>query len=445
MGYMVLIKILSLICNTDVINIICIAGIYTIITMAFYYLMLMNKIQGNSTMKMIISCMYPLILVGIDISIFRGYVFGFTLPLYFIILSILLNEKMNNKQSFIIVIIAWTTLGIFWHTAQIMSYLIIVSFIILYFLLNYKHEKKFVVNLQLFLVITAILIITWISLRDAALNVIFSNIDFNINLDGFFNKGSLGGEYNYIHYSPFNFVDNFRYISYIITYAVMGFILIYVMLYYYNKRKTPNNYLLITTLLIADLLFMPIYYIVSGSVEPRILLVLSIPILILIVYDSNINVMIKSIIIIALITPIILTSISNLYSYVSDNPEKNIPKEIYDNSFDWSINNINSTTLLSDTHTMGHYKLLYNEYGYYQRGYINITTVDYKIYKELVNGSYTNINNNIIIINNELYKKHLVYGSILAWTEFEPISPKSLDSNTQLKKVYDDGRIVIAV
>ena len=219
----------------------------------------------------------------------------------------------------------------------------------------------------------------------------------------------------------------------------------------YMKKAIPLQYTIIAALLITDLIYIALYFIAAGIIAPRIINTLSIPLILVFFASGNItpplshNLVTKSIILILIVTPLILTSFSATTQYLSNSPVYNIPSDSYDNSYLWFAEHFESNQVVSDVHTGGQYQI-FSQIRYFKYGgkEANVYLNDLRpnSYADIAHQKYRNPQGYILLINKILFDKHLTFGSLHAWDTYEPIDPRVVSQNPGLQLIYNDNKIL---
>ena len=98
-------KVLSLMFSGNVLVISNIAGIDSVLSVIFSYLLLFRIVDGDPKIKTIVSFLYPIVILCLaPTDILVGYVSGFSMILYFIISFFLIDErrKCNYTSLFLL-------------------------------------------------------------------------------------------------------------------------------------------------------------------------------------------------------------------------------------------------------------------------------------------------------------------------------------------------------
>lgn len=342
-----------------------------------------------------------------------------------------------------------------WHTAQVMLYTIIVCYFVILQIVWIAEKSQTIIKRNIYLILlllymTAISIITWIYLREATLrNIVNMPIELNpyqIFIDFFIKKGSIAGQYSYKTTFPIKQVQT-QYIGYIIAYVIMVVVTIKFFMNIFNKKKVSIIQILIVSFLLADIVFNSMYYIATRSAGPRILLTFSYPLVLLIILSSPIRTRSKQvfhqIIAVILVVSLLPASSKILYTSLKESPNTQLPIEMYKNSLFWIEMYAQPEKILSDAHTQACYKILYEKYRSDKRFTIVMSSIGYYTYKEILTSTYKNAENTILVINIELYKKHLIFMSLQGWSSFEPIAPLYIMKNKWLNVIYNDCRLIV--
>lgn len=453
-GYTILMKVLSLMFSGNVLVISNIAGIDSVLSVIFSYLLLFRIVDGDPKIKTIVSFLYPIVILCLaPTDILVGYVSGFSMILYFIISFFLIDErrKCNYTSLFFIAFISWVTLGLFWHTVHVMMYLIFMTYMVIFNLYNI-HKYRTLPQWNILIVLTVSFLFMWFYLRESLIHNLLLESFSHISISSIFGKGSFAGIYAYKHNLHYmGYIDIMRYLGYLLAYTI---ILIFAIEYAINiikKKDVSKTQIFLLALFISEILFLFMYFISSGSIGPRILITFSYPLIIIMLnnnrqlsvkYLNNFN--IRMIITLFLIIPVILTAVFSSYNYFVESPEQNIYIDSYKNSFGWSSEYSNADVIISDAHTSGHYQLFYMLQKIFDKKQIDFISVSYAKYEQIVDSTYNPSDNSLLIINEILYEKHLLFQSLQAWNKFEPLSPEYIGQNTNLNKIYNDGRVAIA-
>lgn len=450
-AYVALMKILYLVLGTDVLMLARISGICSFIAIIFSYNLLASVLPGDPKVKVFVLNLYALLWLGLDISIINGYVFGFTIPLCFVILFFLLSKytQKNYIPMFLIAFISWISLGFFWHTLHTLTLILICSYLLIIPNLSNITVNENKIKWNLLALIIIIYIFTWFSLRDSTVSQIFNqNIEFNLN--SIFGKGSFAGDYTYVSLIPYHYIDLIRYFAYLILYTIMGAISIKSLVTIIKKKEFIRDHTLVVFLLISDLLFQSIYFFATGTMSPRILLLLSYPLMLILIMSKSISdsnyicSTIRIFVSLFLVLSLMITAMPGLYSYIVEQPETNLNMDIYNSNFYWIMDHSNTINLTSDSNTLGNYILLYSNSGLYNTKKIYFESIGYGKYKCIIESDFKTNNDNLLLTNIVLHKKHIKFSSLEAWNKFEPLSEFQISQNKNLNLVYNDGRILIS-
>ncbi|AKB70027.1 hypothetical protein [Methanosarcina mazei] len=455
-AYVTFVQILSLIFKGSALSISNIAGITSVLSVIFSYILLFRVIDGDTKIKSIISFLYPVLMICASCSnILAGYVSGLSMILYFMICFFFLDErrKYNYISLFFVALISWITLGLFWHSVYVMAYFIFVFYIVTSNLYHIRNAETFPLW-NILILLTVSFLFMWIYLREDVMgnSLNLENLRL-IGLSSIFNKGSFTGIYTYNHnlQTYLGYVDIMRYLGYLLAYIIILIFVIDSSISFIRKKKVSKNQIFLITLFISEILFIFLYFISTGTFGVRVLLTFSYPLIIIMLNDNqhlcikclnNFN--LRIIITLFLIIPFILTSAFSLYNYLTESPEQNISIDTYENSFGWISEYSCADMIFSDAHTSGHYQLSYSLKNFFDRNQLDFCSVDYIKYEKIVNTTYNPSDNSLLVINEILYNKHLQFQSLEAWNTFEPLSPEYIEPNIYLNKVYNDGSVIIA-
>lgn len=454
-GYTILMKVLSLMSSGNVLVISNIAGIDSVLSVIFSYLLLFRIVDGDSKIKIIVSFLYPIvILCAAPSDILVGYVSGFSMILYFIISFFLIDERRtcNYISLFFIAFISWVALGLFWHTVHVMMYLIFMTYMVIFNLYNI-HKYRTFSQWNILIVLTVSFLFTWFYLRESIIHNLLLESFSHISISSIFDKGSLAGIYAYKHnlHLYMGYIDIMRYLGYLLAYTIILIFAIEAAINIIKKKDVSKTQIFLLALFISDILFLFMYFISTGAIGPRILITFSYPLIIIMLnnhrqlsvkYLNNFN--IKMIITLFLIIPVILTSVFSSYNYFVESPEQHINIDTYESGFGWISEYSHADMIISDAHTSGHYQLFYTLQKVFDKKQMEFISLSYAKYEEIVESTYNPSDNSLLVINEILYEKHLLYQSLQAWNTFEPLSPEYMGQNANLNKIYNDGRVAIA-
>jgi hypothetical protein len=462
-GYVAFMKIVATVSGLDTLGTCHIMVFFGVLYVFLSYLLIRRLLPGNEKVKRWITYLYPILLIFYQVCIFTGYVFAPAMFLFFLIAFCLLysykHRGRNYSSILAVLLVAWISLGLFWHSMQIITYALMFFFMFVLGILNIisKGKQKYVFNSwSLFFLVTAILIVTWIYLRANMLEGVLRAPFFNIGFMSLFAKGSFVGQYQYESTMSLGYVDIVRYGAYILVYFLMIIIAVrYLICVVKRKGLLPENVSFASTLIVifilTDITFQLLYFIATRTVGPGVIIMLSYP-FILIYLNSKMGqkavflskYRLNRVLTIFLVLAFALTSVSTLYEYITETPHRNLSDAMYKSSFDWIVDNSGAEEIFSDSATGGNYQLLYLSSGVYKQVEINMISIDYNAYDSIAQLKFKNQADSLLVINSKLYEKHLIFSSLQSWNNFEPISPLCISQNTQLNVIFNDNTVMIA-
>jgi len=444
-----------LLTNANPMNLIYISAIPTIFILIFLYIFFLRKFEGNTKIKYIVAIIYPIFSIIITPSYWFAYVLNFSMILLFIISYILFyKDKSNlNKEFIILNIICWIALGLYWHSFQVLTFLIIFFFFLIIFSESPK-SIKLVNSYFSFFIFFIIFIIIWFYLREQTLIILSSISEFNIDFFSLFSKGSFTGQYSFqTNNKIFEYFDFVRYFGYISIFVILGILTIKYFLIRMKKERISKCFSIIICLFFAEIGFMVLYFIETKTTAPRILSIFLFPIFLIILlsnqnhlFNNKIfnNKIINNIVLLILILSLIVSIPYSINSYFNETAEKNITFDSYSNSLNWIIKNLNDKQIISDAHSNGNFLLLFTSKGYIERNpNLKFKVISDHFYKKIVESKIELTSNEIFIYNYQLFKKHLYYESLEYWNKYEPIKPYNLEKNQKISPIYSDGKIII--
>lgn len=456
-AYVIFIKILSLIFKGSILSISNIAGIASVLSVIFSYILLFRVVDGDSKSKTIASFLYPVLMICSSCSnVLVGYVSGLSMILYFIISFFFLDKrrKYNYVSLFFVALISWITLGLFWHSVYVMAFFIFAVYLIVFNLYNTNNPKTFT-QWNIFILLVASFLYMWFYFREDMINNSLNLENLRLNFSSIFGKGSFTGIYTYNHSLQMylKYVDITRYLGYLLAYIIIFIFTIEFAINIVKKKNVSKNQMFLVSLFISEIFFMLLYLISTGTIGVRILLTFSYPLIIIMLYNYNNqqsylkclnNSNLRMIIILFLIIPSVLTAAFSLYNYLAESPEQNISFNTYEDSFEWISKYSRANIIFSDAHTSGHYQLFYNLKNIFDKIQMDFYSLNYAKYEKIADSTYDTSDNSLLVINQILYEKHLQFQSLEAWNTFEPLSPEYIEQNINLDKVYNDGSVLIA-
>ena len=459
-AYVVLVNAISTTLNAQPLATSHIIGLLSVLLVILSYLLLLRVLPGDNKAKMVILGVFPIFYIALRSGLISGYMLGPTMILSFTTLFCVLYQHRYRSQNyvaiFLVLLISLLALGVFWHSMFTATFLLVASFMAVTAIPRIVRKEKLVVNWHFVAFMIAIFIVSWLYLRGYQLTAVLQNPNLSFDFAALFTKGSFVGEYGFKYAFPVAYVDKVRYVAYILLYAAMGLVAINYFRRVFKRDSAMSSevslaYSLVLTFLISDIVLKLLYFIATGTVAATILVTFSYP-FVLIYLNSSVGqqtsfvskLNFKKFLTAFLVIAFILTCISSLYSYVKEDPARNLSQEVYESSFFWIDKHSSAKSVLSDAMTSGQYQLLYAYYDIFEHQKIAISFISYSEYKRIMNLTYKNSPNSLLALNTKLYDEHLVFGALQAWNRFEPIYPEYISENAQLSIIYNDGGILLA-
>ncbi len=445
-AYLILIKILNIFTNTQLFTTIQISAFISLISLFLSYYFFINLFNIDKKIKTFTILFYPvLFLLFAPTSIFAGYLSSFSLLISIIILFLFSKkqERKDKLQISILVVICWIALGFYWHSIQVMTIAIIAVYWVLITLYN-NQNTRINQNSILFLIISVLFIVSWIYIKSSTFESSLSYFQLDFDFLKFLSKGALTNEYSFNSNLPIGFIDIIRYLSYFFTELIIGFISLKTLYIISIKEDLPKEYLLISSLFFAQLIMIPIYFFVTGASPIIIITTFFYPVIILLFLKQNqksISFLTRTTILLIIFIPLIVTSIGTFYVYINNSPEQNIDFNNYISSVDWITSHYNKTTIYTDAHTGGNYRIALHSKNIDVN--CDIISIGYQTYIDIISLNFINANDKILVINQQLYENHLIFESLESWNQFEPVNPNLINKNTNLNKFFSDGKIII--
>jgi len=459
-AYVVLVNAISTTLNAQPLATSHIIGLLSVLLVILSYLLLLRVLPGDNKAKMVILGVFPIFYIALRSGLISGYMLGPTMILSFTTLFCVLYQHRYRSQNyvaiFLVLLISLLALGVFWHSMFTATFLLVASFMAVTAIPRIVRKEKLVVNWHFVAFMIAIFIVSWLYLRGPKLASILQNLNLSFDFALLFAKGSFVGEYGFKYAFPVPYADEVRYAAYILVYVMMGLVAINYFRRVFKKDRVMSSevslaYSLTLTFLVSDILFQLLYFIATRTLGPTILITFSYPFMLIYLnssvgqeasFVSRLN--FKKFLTAFLVIAFILTSVSSLYSYVKEDPARNLNEEMYESSFFWIAEHSRAERVLSDALTSGQYQLSYAYRNVFQYHRIRMSSIAYSQYQKIMNLTYRNSPNSLLALNTRLYEEHLIFGALEAWNKFEPISPGYMRRNPQLNVIYNDGRILLA-
>lgn len=447
-AYLILMKILHTILGFDIVTTVQLSGLASVLCLFCAYALLFHVVPGSKTVKIIVTlgCCF---LSGPETL--SGYVGAYATFLCIAIFSLIINERIKYREKFIIIILLWTCLGFFWHSLHVMTYILVAALLLCYTIPKVIRTKEFPRIFHFFALFTILFIFTWFILRESTIIQIVNLGNFELSFSTITSKGSFTEDFSFLIPDYVKYIDLTRYIGYLTVYVIMTIISIRYAILAYEKKAIPLQYTVIAALLVTDLIYIVLYFVAAGIITPRIINMLSIPLILIFVTSDivipslSLNTIAKSILLILIVMPLIFTSFSVMTQYLGNSPEYNVPNGSYDNSYLWFAEHFESNQVVSDVHTGGQYQILsqVQHFGYDNKKIkINLKDLKFDSYKSIMDQRYCNSQGHVLLINKVLFDKHLTFGSLHAWDKYEPINPRVVSQNRHLQLVYNDDKIL---
>ena len=422
-----------------------ILGIFSVLAIFTSYILIFRITGHLQFSSKIVATFYPILFIlSAPGSIFAGYVLGFSLLLSSMILYVLVrNYRVPTYLScnWIILIVCWITLGLFWHTMQVLTMVIVVVYLLLItyasFIVN-KSPIKYIIPLVLVL---TIFIVTWIYIRSFTLESILGNFTVDFEISKIFSKGSFSNEYAYISQVPTSILDRFRYLSYLITEIIAFIVTIKILSSIKNNRSEFSGFFFLPALFVAQFVVFLLYFIATGSASVMVIVAFVYPTVMLYIISSRLpcsNNALKYILVFFILFPMILSYIGVSYGYIMESPELNIKHTVFDASGEWIMENFDGIREYTDAHTGGNHMITQSQHG----NNPEIVSIGYGTYFSILNQQYLG-ENDLLVINQQLFYQHLIFESLESWNQFEPLNPHDIDINNHFDLLFSDGTISV--
>lgn len=352
---------------------------------------------------------------------------------------IIKSMSKKNTSFKIVLILSFTSLALYWHSAHIlflMPIVFILIFIIIFNKKEYLYQQKLREVLNILSIILIISIITWVLIRETPLFSMAFKItyylDFSVITKALFSKGSfLPVEYQYIFnfYIPSTYIDLIRYTAYLLTISIF---LLYVLHDIYAK-KYNKIFILALSFISGSIGFILLYYIATETIGPAPMFIFLIPFLLALCVNSIKKQSKRSkigwgFIFIIIITFLIIIKSYNIYEYVTTSVGFSNDFERYSSSSLWITKNLPAgTRIISDANTIGYMAICYGKTNQFEHNTVYFSSIGLNIYDQLYKGIYQS--DSKVIYNFDIYKKNLVFQSLEAWNKFKPLSPDIIQRN----------------
>jgi hypothetical protein len=346
-------------------------------------------------------------------------------------------------------ILAFITLSLYWHSADMLFCIpIIISLIFLVYYnlanthINLPKAKSSTILLISLLFISSVTVAIWTIVRGglafSTLHRIDKLFDPQVIWKGSFAKGSFVlPEFQYIidFFVPVYVIDVMRYVTYFLT-------IIIILIYIYNTKNCVLEKVLAKGLLFGSIIFMFLYFMATLTIGSAPIVVFLIPFalgLCILKAKSNKDPLKVRLIYGAaffIIGSLILTALYNICLY-TNNTEFRCDFETYRSSSMWIATNLPSNTkLLSDANTLGYIAIHYAKNKQYNINPLFFYSIGNFTYVSLYNGEFNSSAK--ILYNFNIYRENLIFESLQAWNKFKPLPPQIVQKN-KLNVLYNDN------
>jgi len=444
--YLSLVKCTFVVFDQDLFLTTHILGLMSILSIFISYLLILRITAPLRSSYKILAIFYPILFIAsAPGSIFAGYVLGFSLLLSSAILYLLMKnyrDCTNLSYNWLILIICWVTLGLFWHSMQVLTMVIIAVYLLLISCAALVTNKSPIPYITTLLMILTIFIITWIYLRFFTLEGILSDFSLDFEISKIFSKGSFSNEYTYISQVPTSFLDRFRYLSYVITEMIAILVTLKILFSVKDCRATERNgFFFLPSLVVAQFVIFLMYFIATGSASVMMIVAFIYPTVLLYLINSNVvcgSNALKYILTFFIVFPLVLSCIGISYSYIVESPEQNIKHTTFGASSEWIVDHFYDKREYADAHTGGNHMIMQLQH----ENSLDIVSIGYNTYSAIANQQYHS-GNDILVINRQLFNRHLIFESLESWNQFEPLNPHDIDINNGLDLLFFDGTIQV--
>ncbi|AEK73091.1 hypothetical protein GQS_05965 [Thermococcus sp. 4557] len=354
-------------------------------------------------------------------------------------------------------ILSYLALSLYWHSAGMIGFSLIVAYIIVH--LTFSNKKH---TIQKWGIYTYILItvISWIFIRGLTYGgafrdviILARNVSINYILRGVFSKGNFVPR-DYIFSSKFfipSEIINFGlYISYAII-TLISVLILYHNLWQIDKASTEKTTSLLMVILLGNILFMGAYFSATFIFPPVVFQTLLYPFVVTYILSglhplkNTLKIKLISLFLVGtLVASFGLGTLQIMYTSTFEDTRGETSFDMYFPSIEWISHHIQDISIISDGNTGGYYQIILSKYHLYETSRVKIFKwgITLRIYENLVQGKYRN-EKSLLVVNTLLFKKHLRLVSLQAWNRFKPLPSGSYIVQNNLLMIYNDNNIVI--
>lgn len=446
-GYLSFLRSTMLLSGLDNFALFNILAVFGILVTAITYLTLL---RGRTRTISYGLCMCTLLPIALFFQLLQGYVLGLSLPLLILGASLLVDrERFSPSRSKAICILILFSLSFIWHSAFGGFFALMLSFLI-FSKRTWLASSRTPMLILLISVYAADSIFLYDSKAKDALVRIFSGDLLTGVLDAFRYKGSIASGYAFSR-SGFDLIWTRIYVGVLyVGYMIVGATAVLIPFRNFKKDSMSEHLVrfpvcrpqVVAALGLSAVVFIMVYYFAAGILAPLMIIACLMPVAFLALVDCRFFTGRVAKIAAFLVGLLVCVGIANAYQTSESLPEWNISSEgaeLQEVSH-WVLwmNSPENTQVLSDAFTMGNMIWVDSRDGLMTAGDRSsglIGSVNYQLYAGIIDGNMPVAT--LYVDNQELYQRHLMYGSLSGWSAFEPISPNLLDNKYSV--IYSSG------
>jgi len=397
----------------------------------------------------------PFFLMG-RVAFQSGYVLGPALALSLTTLWAffgLWQQSAGHWPTSVVLVLAWVTLGLTWHSMHLSTLALPVASCALLLLLN---QTKGTYNaMATCILMTVVAAATWICMRQDMLVAISSHPSGLTDIYGaFIWRGNLAGPYSFTSTYNTTSVTVVRYATHVATYLFLGYLFLRV--FFWRPCSSCHRPLAIGCItvigcLLGDVAMQALYFAATSTLGPGFLATFTQPLLLAFVTMSvemkhrlpgvrTAGVALSA----AIIASTVLTSSAVCRQYRAEDAAWHLGLHDYETAWQWATDRSATIELLGDSATTGHMQVLRASSRTPYAASVTPVSMDDDDYRAALDGTLPR-RGMLLAMNQALWNRHLVFGSLVAWSRYEPLERDAVSAALRAPVAYDDGTIAFLV
>jgi len=413
------------------------------------------SLRGYLSLVLPLLVFVPSFLMG-RVAFQSGYVLGPALALSLTTLWAffsLWRQRSGHWPTSVVLVLAWVTLGLTWHSLHLSTLALPVASCALLLPLNQiKGTHNTIATCVLMTVVAAA---TWICMRQDMLVAISGHLSGLSDIYGAFMwRGNLAGPYSFTSTYNATSVTVVRYATHVATYLFLMYLFLRVFFWrpcFSCRRPLAIGCIAVIGCLLGDATMQALYFAATSTVGPGFLATFTQPLLLAFVAMSvemkhrlpgvrTAGVALSA----AIIASTILTSAAVCRYYRAEDAAWHLGLYDYETAWQWAINRSVATELLGDSATTGHMQVLRTSSKTPYAVSLTLASMDDDDYRAALDGTLPR-RGILLAMNQALWNRHLVFGSLVAWSRYEPLERDAVSAALHAPVAYDDGTIAFLV